>query len=240
MSYSKKVIYSATHTTEIAKSYFDVAAKYLISLADSNFVLTSSVTDSETNLYSSVTFTVFGTYDLTFSISAGGATAPVAVVGSRDSTQLFSMSVATASSNSSPLKMTVLKISNDNTVCLRFINCSNTMITNDIIITKKSNIVMISNKSVSGTVTQMANAMTEAFYNSSTNIRQYTAFNRLGYDYPATGQVEIIENKAFLESTALTVQVDGLYDCTTVTPDQLIMMDGNQYYCVDNHTLMEV
>ena len=100
---------------------------------------------------------------------------------------------------------------------------------------------MVSTDSTTGTPTATSiNAMNKAFYNSATGLSQYSAFDRLGYGYPTVGQFEIMENKAFIENDTFRIQVDGLFDSTTIAPDVLIMMDNKEYYSLDDHTIMEV
>lgn len=67
------------------------------------------------------------------------------------------------------------------------------------------------------------------------NNDSYTFANRLNY---ACGEdIEIIENKVLIKSDNFERIITDIIDCSTVTKDSIIDIDGSKYYALDSHTL---
>lgn len=63
----------------------------------------------------------------------------------------------------------------------------------------------------------------------------YTLANRLNYD--CKENVEIIESKVLIQSNNAERTVTGIIDCSTVSKDSIINIEGSKYYALDEHTL---
>lgn len=63
----------------------------------------------------------------------------------------------------------------------------------------------------------------------------YTFANRLNYN--CKENVEIIESKVLIQSNNAERTVTGIIDCSTVSKDSIINIEGSKYYALDEHTL---
>lgn len=67
----------------------------------------------------------------------------------------------------------------------------------------------------------------------------YTSPIRLNYQRE-NNNIEIIKNKAFLNSGMAIKNFEGLFDCSKVTANSIITIDNENYYSLDEHTLAAI
>ena len=245
--YDKQTVYAAAGTSTYV--FADAVLQQIISMASSLsegvMVLTDSTKASGTDYYNSLEFTLWNAVKLTITdTGTAGSTVNLTVKVTVNETEINAGYVPVALSTGGSIRKCIVRMgisTNHDAVVLRLTKQSSDYICLDTIIAKNGNVCMVSTDSTTGTPTATSiNAMNKAFYNSATGLSQYSAFDRLGQGYPTVGQFEIMENKAFIENDTFRIQVDGLFDSTTIAPDVLIMMDNKEYYSLDDHTIMEV
>lgn len=62
------------------------------------------------------------------------------------------------------------------------------------------------------------------------------------YDASDTTNIEVIKSKVFLasNSTSIFYHSGDLWDCSTVPEEAEMVIEGNKYFSLDSHTLIEV
>ncbi|MDD6489580.1 MAG: hypothetical protein PUG48_07190 [Clostridia bacterium] len=88
---------------------------------------------------------------------------------------------------------------------------------------------------------QNASAISSKFYGTDTDNQNnaYEFANRLNYE-ATDGNIEIIRNKALLDSTKITKirSFDGLCDCSTVTQYSLLKVGKETFYALNSNTVI--
>lgn len=83
-------------------------------------------------------------------------------------------------------------------------------------------------------------ALAQTAWFSQSNSASLTAVKRLPYTYSdSSATIEMINGKTFTNGGIRKVQIDKVYDASTVNADQVYPIGENQFYSLDSNTLME-
>lgn len=83
-------------------------------------------------------------------------------------------------------------------------------------------------------------ALANTAWFSQSNSASLTAVKRLPYTYSdSSATIEMINGKTFVNGGIRKVQIDKVYDASTVNADQVYPIGENQFYSLDSNTLME-
>lgn len=83
-------------------------------------------------------------------------------------------------------------------------------------------------------------ALAQTAWFSQSNSASLTAVKRLPYTYSdSSATIEMINGKTFANGGIRKVQIDKVYDASTVNADQVYPIGENQFYSLDSNTLME-
>lgn len=83
-------------------------------------------------------------------------------------------------------------------------------------------------------------ALAQTAWFSQSNSASLTAVTRLPYTYSdSSATIEMINGKIFANGGIRKVQIDKVYDASTVNADQVYPIGEKQFYSLDSNTLME-
>ena len=83
-------------------------------------------------------------------------------------------------------------------------------------------------------------ALAQTAWFSQSNSASLTAVKRLPYTYSdSSATIEMINGKTFVNGGIRKVQIDKVYDASTVNADQVYPIGEKQFYSLDSNTLME-